>query len=429
MGEDEFGFVLPRLRLQEETGMRDHRSVPDGAVSMGARATGPLVGFRILDVTHYAAGPFAGLMLADLGADVIKIEAPGGDFARNVGPFHPEDTERAYGGRYAQRNRNKRSICLDLTTAEDQSTFLELVETADGLIENMRHGVLDRLGVGWEACQARNPRLVYAAIRGFGDPRTGASPYVEWPALDPIAQAMGGFVANTGPDEAHPMRGGPIVGDLVPGLQATIGLLAALLHAQRSGVGQFLDVAMVDGVMSICESAHTMWVYEGQRFERAGNSLLAVAPVDLYPTVDGAVSLVAANDRQWRHLARAMDRPDLEEDPALAHLAGRNAARAAVDLVVRQWCAARTTNQVLQALGGLVPVGPVYGAPDWADEPHVVARGMLVRVEHRNHPATTQLACPIKLTETPANVYRSPPLLDEHGAEIRAELTARRTRL
>lgn len=398
--------------------------VPATARPMEARATGPLVGFRIIDVTHFAAGPFAGLMLADLGADVIKVESPDGDFVRKVGPFHPDDNERVYGGRYAQRNRNKRSVCLDLTRPDDRELFLQLVETADGLIENMRPGVLDRLGVGWETCRARNPRFVYAAIRGFGDPRTGASPYTDWPALDPIAQAMGGFVANTGPDDDHPMRGGPIVGDLVPGLQVTVGLLAALLHAERSGEGQFLDVAMVDGIMSICETAHTLWAYEGVTHERVGNNLSAAAPIDVYPTVDGSISLVGLTDTHWRHLSAAMGRPELADDVRFATLAARSANRGEVDVVVRAWCAANTRAEILDALGGLVPVGPVYGAPDWDDEPHVAARGMLVRMEHATHPDTAQLGCPIKFAATPANVYRRPPKLGEHTEEIRAELAS-----
>ena len=215
---------------------RSHLEPPPWAAPMEPQPTGPLAGFRILDVTHAAAGPFAALMLADLGADVIKVEPPGGELIRFVGPFHPDDRAPAYGARFAFRNRNKRSIVLDLHDDDDRETFLQLVETADGLIENMRAGVLDRLGVGWDVCHARNPRLVYAAIRGFGDPRTGASPYVDWPAFDPVAQAMGGFVANTGPDAEHPMRAGPTIGDLVPGLMAALGLVSALLAraAQRA---------------------------------------------------------------------------------------------------------------------------------------------------------------------------------------------------
>jgi crotonobetainyl-CoA:carnitine CoA-transferase CaiB-like acyl-CoA transferase len=389
---------------------------------MEAGPTGPLAGFRIIDVTHAAAGPYATLMLADLGADVIKVEPPRGEIIRFVGPFHPDDRERAYGARFAFRNRNKRSLVLDLATEDDREVFLRLVETADGLVENMRAGVLDRLGVGWDACHARNPRLVYAAIRGFGDPRTGASPYVDWPAFDPIAQAMGGYIANNGPDDEHPMRSGPIIGDLVPGLHAALGLVAALLSAQRTGNGQFVDVAMVDAVMSLCESAHVMWAYAGQRYERTGNRLDAVAPAGVYRTADGHCAIVALTDEQWRALCGRMDRPDLAEDPRLRTLGGRAKERERIDAEVRAWAGGLTTAEVVARLGGDVPVGPVREAADWADDPHVEARGMLVAVEHRGHGPTPQLGCPIKLTGTPTNVHRSPPILGEHDDELRAEL-------
>ncbi len=402
-----------------------HLQPPTWAAPMQDRPTGPLQGFRIIDVTHAAAGPYAALMLADLGADVIKVEPPTGELIRFFGPFHPDDVERSYGARFAFRNRNKRSIALDLNNDADRETFLRLIETADGLIENMRAGVLDRLGVGWEVCQARNPTLVYAALRGFGDPRTGASPYVDWPAFDPIAQAMGGFIANNGPDADHPMRAGPIVGDLVPGLHIALGLVSALLSAQRSGQGQFVDVAMVDSVMSLCESAHAMWVYGGQHFERTGNRFDAVAPAGVYATADGHCSIVALTDGQWQHLCRVMNRVDLAEDPTLATLGRRAANGAHLDGELRAWTAKHTTRDVVDLLGGIVPVAPVHEAADWATEPHVAARQMLVSVQHADHGPTPQLACPIKFTGTPANVYRRPPRLDEHAVELREELLAR----
>jgi len=407
-------------------GLAAHLRVPPTARPMEDHPTGPLAGLRIIDVTHAAAGPYAALMLADLGADVVKVEPPRGELIRFLGPFHPDDTSQAYGARFAFRNRNKRSLVLDLADAADRETFLELVETADGLIENMRAGVLDRLGVGWEACRARNPRFVYAAIRGFGDPRTGASPYVDWPAFDPIAQAMGGFIANNGPDEATPMRAGPIVGDLVPGLHAALGLVSALLAAQRSGEGQFVDVAMVDSVMSLCESAHAMWVYGGKRFERTGNRFDAVAPAGVYATADGHCSIVALTDQQWLALCGGMRRPDLATRSDLATLGQRAAAREAVDAEVRAWTATLATAEIVARLGGVVPVAPVYEAADWAEDPHVAARGMLVAVDHADHGPTAQLGCPIKLTGTPSNVFRPPPRLGEHDAEIRAELDRHR---
>ena len=183
-----------------EMNQRDHR--------------GPLAGLRILDVTQALSGPYCTMMLADLGADVIKIEPPTGDMTRNAGPFTAEDTERAYGGYFASINRGKRSIALDLKDPDDCEIFLALVRTADALVENSRAGVMDRLGLGYETLAAVNDRLVYTAIRGFGDPRTGSSPYVDWPAFDIVAQAMGGLISVTGSADGTVMKAGPSIGDI-----------------------------------------------------------------------------------------------------------------------------------------------------------------------------------------------------------------------
>ena len=299
------------------------------------------------------------------------------------------------------------------------------METADGLLENLRAGVLDRLGVGWEVCHGRNPRLVYAAIRGFGDPRTGASPYGDWPAYDVVAQAMGGFVATTGPDAQHPQRVGPLVGDMIPGLMASLGLVSALVHAKATGEGQFLDVAMVDALMSVCESAQTTWDYLGRDLPPSGNTTEDVTPFDVYATADGQCAIAAPTGRFWHELCTAMGRRDLSADPELASNAGRIRRRAEVDAAVGGWVGSHTTAEVVAALGGKVPVGPVHAARDWATSPHVAAREMLVEVDHLHHRSTTQLGCPIKLTATPSGVRGRPPTLDEHGPELRAELARR----
>ena len=393
--------------------------------SQPGRPGGPLVGLRILDVTHAAAGPFATMMLGDLGADVIKVEPPTGELARFAGPYLPDDEAHHYGGRFANRNRNKRSIVLDLTTDADRETFLQLVETADGLVENLRAGVLDRLGVGWEACRARNPRLVYAAIRGFGDARTGASPYAAWPAYDIVAQAMGGVVATTGPDPEQPMRAGPLVGDTVPGLMAALGLVSAVLHARGTGEGQFLDVAMVDAVMSLGEPAQSSWDYLGRDYPPQGNAIDDVTPFDVYATADGHCAIAAPSEHLWALLCQAMGRPELVEDPATATNAVRVENRALVDDLVGGWARTRTTAEVMATLGGKVPVGPVYRARDWVADPHVAAREMLLPLEHPHHRPTTTLGCPIKFTATPAVLHHGPPILDQHGDAIRAELAGR----
>jgi crotonobetainyl-CoA:carnitine CoA-transferase CaiB-like acyl-CoA transferase len=407
--------------------MTSHLDAHEHAAPMSAQATGPLQGLRIIDVTHALAGPFAAMFLADLGADVIKVEPPTGEMTRFSGPWTRDDEKKLYSGGYAIRNRNKRSICLDLTKPEDRDTFLQLVETADGLIENLRAGVLDRLGVGWEVCHERNPRLVYAAIRGFGDPRTAPSPYSEWPAYDLIAQAIGGVVAATGEDEAHVMKVGPPIGDTVPGLMTALGLLSAIHRARDTGEGQFVDVAMVDAMMTMSESSQMMYTYMGRPMKPMGNAVDGISPYNVYPSADGHCVIATPTEPHWKLLCKLIGRADLIDDERTSSNRRRLRNRPVVDEAVGGWAASKTTTEILSILGNVVPVGPVYQPEDWVEDPHVAAREMLVRVDHDHHRPTVLLNCPIKFSADPAGIYQGVPSLDQHGDEIRAELDARRT--
>ncbi|MEZ5236683.1 MAG: CaiB/BaiF CoA transferase family protein [Acidimicrobiia bacterium] len=406
--------------------MDSHLDAHNFAAPMAAGPSGPLQGLRIIDVTHALAGPFAAMFLADLGADVIKVEGPKGEMTRYGGPWTRDDEEKAYSGGYAMRNRNKRSIMLDLTKAEDRETFLQLVETADGLVENLRSGVLDRLGVGWETCHARNPRLVYACIRGFGDPRNAPSPYAEWPAYDLIAQAMGGVVASTGEDPEHVMKVGPPIGDTVPGLMCALGLLAAVHRARDTGEGQFLDVAMVDAMMTMSEASQMMYSYMGRPMKPMGNAVDGISPYNVYPTADGHCVIATPTEPHWKLLCGLIGREDLITDERTSSNRRRLRNRPVVDEALGGWALSKTTAEVVEALGNVVPVGPVYGPEQWVQDPHVAAREMLVRVDHDHHRPTVVLNCPIKFSADPAGVYRGVPRLDEHGDDIRAELAARR---
>src|SRR3954470_17220533 len=226
--------------MSEQSFMRAHEI----AEPMLPGPSGPLVGVRIIDLTQALAGPFCTMLLADLGADVIKVEPPHGDMARQMPPFVDDDTEHAYGGYFASINRNKRGVVLDLKSPAGRETLLRLGDGADARMENFRAGVMDGLGVGYETLAARNPRLVYGAIRGVGDPRSGASPYVGRAAFDVVAQAMSGVVSMTGTADGETVRVGPSVGDLYPATVAALGVTAAILHAKTTGEGQFVDVAM-----------------------------------------------------------------------------------------------------------------------------------------------------------------------------------------
>ncbi len=384
--------------------------------------TGPLSDLRILDLTQALAGPFCTMLLADLGADVIKVEPPRGDMARYLGP-HPEDREGCdYGGYFASINRNKRSIVLDLKVDADRATFLRLVDTVDAVVENARVGVMDRLGVGYETLRARRPRLVYGAIRGFGDPRTGESPYADWPAFDIVAQSMGGIVGTTGPRESRGMPCGASVGDLFPGALAALGVVAAVHNARRTGQGQFVDVAMYDAVLSLCENIVYKYAASGRVEQPKGFGHPALCPFDIYETRDGAAAIAAPGEPQWGLLCNIMGRPDLIGDERSCDVFARVANRAFVNDAISSWTRSHSTREVVAALARQVPVGPVNTAADIFADPHARIRGMLVEVEQpgANRPIT--LAGPaIKLTGTPSGIYRRPPRIGEHSEEVLAE--------
>jgi crotonobetainyl-CoA:carnitine CoA-transferase CaiB-like acyl-CoA transferase len=397
--------------------------------------TGPLSDVRILDLTQALAGPFGTAVLADLGADVIKVEPPTGDLSRPMAPlvpdFAPPGSSRAagcdYGGYFASINRNKRSIVLDLRKDEDRERFLDLAVTVDAVVENSRVGVMDRLGIGYEVLRAVNPRLVYAAIRGFGDPRTGASPYAEWPAFDIVAQCMGGLVGITGPTDRTGYPNGASIGDIFPGVLMALGVVSAVHAARRTGQGQFLDVAMYDAILSLCETIVINYSCAERVLGPRGLGHPALCPFDVYETSDGAVAIAAPTDNHWEALCELIGRPDLVTDERTKDNRRRSENRPFVTEILTAWTRAQTKKEVVGRLGGKVPVGPVNTAADVFADPHVWIRKMLAEVELPGANGTLTLAAtPIKLTATPAGIYRRPPLLGEHTAEILEELRQRK---
>ncbi len=385
--------------------------------------TGPLRGVRVIDATQALAGPFCTMLLADLGADVVKVEPPAGDMTRFGGPFTHEDTEHAYGGYFASINRNKRSVVLDLKTPFGRDAMLALSEHANVFVENSKVGVMDGLGVGYEAMRARNPRLVYAAIRGFGDPRTGTSPYQDWPAYDVVAQAMGGAVAITGTAQGETLRCGPSIGDLYPATLTAYGIAAALLHQARYGEGQFLDVAMYDGILALCEAVVYRYSYTGQVTRPTGNGHPALSPFDLFPTADGSCAIAAPTEKHWAVLCEAIGRRDLIDDDRTRTNRERVANAPLVREAISVWATSRTSAEIVDILGGRVPVGPVQSAADLFADAHVRARGMLVEVPQPDGSRPVVLpGPPITLTATPAGIHRRPPRLGEHTAEVLAEV-------
>ncbi len=400
----------------------DHTRGHEHAVTTLSERSGPLTDIRIIDLTAALAGPFCTMLLADLGADVIKVEPPRGDFTRSGGPFTKGDTEHHYGGYFASVNRSKRSIVLDLQQEADRATLRDLVRTADVVVENFRVGVLDKLGLGYESLAAINPRLVYGAVRGFGDPRTGESPYADWPAFDVVAQAMSGLVATTGEPGTFGTRIGPSVGDIYPATLLALGIVSAVHEARRTGQGQFVDVAMYDALVAMCEETIYRWSYWGRHDEPHGNTHQIHLPFGVFATADGAVAL-AAPTNHWPILCEVMGRPELIDDERTRDNRARNKNRAMVLEIVEGWLAERTTAQVLAELGGKVPVGPVNDNEMLFEDPHLAAREMLVAIETPGTERPTVFAnSPIKFSRTKSGVNRRPPLLGEHGAEVRAEI-------
>ena len=388
---------------------------------------GPLSDLTIIDCTMAYAGPFGTVLLADLGANVIKVEPPRGDGFRMVAPF-PPDYEHAYkssktdqeksasadfGMSFAGVNRNKRSISLDLKNAGDKEILLQLCEGADAVVENMRSGVMDSLGLSFETILQRNPKIVYGAVRGYGDPRTGESPYADWPALDPVGQSAGGLVEATGD------QWGVAIADIYPGTLMALGLLAAVHRAQQTGKGEFFDVAMYDGALTLLKSAVPAYSLTGKS---GGGRKSPLVPFGLFPTTDGQVSIAAPVERHWRTLCEAMNRSDLIEDERTRSNLKRVANREFTDTQVSDWTRTLTKAQVQQALGGQVPCGPANSMEEIFNDPHVEARGMLQSAPMPgNNPDVTYAASPIKFAGQPTSLYQAPPRLDEHAESILAE--------
>jgi crotonobetainyl-CoA:carnitine CoA-transferase CaiB-like acyl-CoA transferase len=391
-----------------------------------AERRGPLTDVRVIDLTQALAGPFCTMLLADLGADVIKIEPPQGDFTRYGGPFTKGDEERTCGGYFASINRSKRSVVLDLKTRADRETLLRLVDGADVVVENFRPGILERFDLAYETLAARKPALVYGAVRGFGDPRTGSSPYAEWPAFDIVAQAMSGLVACTGASGTRGTRVGPSLGDLYPATLLALGITAGVHHARRTGEGQFVDVAMYDALVALCEETVYRWSYWSRVDEPSGDHHPVHVPFGIFPTADGACA-IAAPTVHWPVLCEILGRRDLIDDPRTRTNRDRNHHRAVVEEVISAWTRARTTEQVVAELGGRVPVGPVHTNAELFEDPHLRARDMLVEIDTPGATRPTTFAnTAIKYTKTPGGVSRRPPRLGEHTEEVLSELARTR---
>ena len=382
---------------------------------------GPLSDLTIIDCTMAYAGPFGTVLLADLGANVIKVEPPGGDNFRPVPPFPPDygharkNTQAGadYGMAFAGVNRNKRSICLDLKQEGDKEVLLKLCEQADAVVENMRAGVMDSLGLGYEVIAERNPKIVYATVRGYGDPRTGESPYADWPCLDVAGQAVGGLVEATG--DIFPVA----ISDIYPGTLMALGLVSALHRAQQTGKGDFVDVSMYDSMLGLLKS-HVADYSLTKKERKPGRR--ALVPFGLFPTKDGRIAIAAPVERHWKILCDAMGRTDLIDDERTSSNLRRAENQDFTEGQIEAWTTTKTKQEIIELIGGQVPCGPANTMAEIFDDPHVAARDMLQEIDlPGDNPAITLAGNPIKFANEETGLYQAPPKVGEHTDEILAE--------
>ena len=374
----------------------------------------PLTGLRVLDLTRVLSGPFCTALLGDLGAEVLKVEAPEGDSVRGQGAM--KDGVSLY---FAQFNRNKRSIRLDLRKPEGRDILARLIARSDVLVENFRPGVLARMGFTEARLKELRPSLVTCAINGFGS--TG--PYRDRPAFDFIAQAMSGFMAvNGGPDDP-PMRSGLPISDLVAGLYAALAITAAVTHARATGQGQQAEVSLTNGLVSLLAYIATNTFATGAPPPRSGNDHPIAAPYGLFPTRDGQIALAPPDDAFFGRLADALGMPGLKDDPLYRTQTARVANRARINAIVGGALAAHPTGHWVETLNKAgVPCGPVLGVAEVFQDPQILAQEMVMDVPHPGLGLVRMLGFPMKLSATPCQVRRTAPALGEHGEEVLVEL-------
>jgi crotonobetainyl-CoA:carnitine CoA-transferase CaiB-like acyl-CoA transferase len=378
---------------------------------------GPLQGIRVVEIGTLIAAPFAARLMAEFGADVVKIEAPEtGDPLRKWRKLH-EGTSLWW---YLQ-SRNKKSVCVNLKSADGVEIVKRLAAEADVVIENLRPGALEKLGIGWDVLHAINPKLTMVRISGYGQ----SGPYRDRPGFGAIGEAMGGIRYTTGEVDGAPARVGVSLGDSLASLHGVIGALMSLLRVKTGqGEGQVVDVSLVESVFNLMESLVPEYDLLGHVRERSGGALPGIAPSNTYPTEDDGYVVIAGNsDPIFRRLMQAIDRADLADDPALAHNDGRARHCAMLDGAIAAWTSHHSTDDVLAALERAeVPAGRIYSVADIVSDPHYQARDMLLQAQLPGGASVKMPGIVPKLSDTPGEVRWQGPALGEHTGSVLGEL-------
>ncbi|RLG75857.1 MAG: CoA transferase [Thermoprotei archaeon] len=381
-----------------------------------ADAKGPLHGIRVLDLTKVLAGPFCTMILADLGAEVIKIERPGvGDDSRFFTPFIKGQS--AY---FININRGKKSIVINLKNPKGKELFLKLVEKADVVVENFKPGTMEKLGLSYDMLKKVNPRIIYASISGFGQ----YGPYRDRLAYDLIAQAMGGIMSITGWPETPPTRVGTAIADILAGLYCCIAILAALRAREVTGEGQRIDVAMVDSVMAACEAYNEMWLVEKKIPTRIGNRYEFVYPYDSFKAKDGWVVIGVGNDDMWKRFCNAIGKPELINHENFNTNEKRVKNHREVRKVVEEWTTKRNVSEIVRTLlKHKIPCAPIYSMRDVCEDEHIAKiREMVVEITQPGVGKVKIVGSPIKITPSTCKVRGPAPLLGQHTKEVLKEI-------
>ena len=385
--------------------------------------TSALDGVRIVDLTQVMAGPFCTMLLADLGADVIKVEPPGGDLSRSMGGrrLHMKGKDHAP---FIALNRNKRSIVLDLKLPADRDHCLAMLDDADVLVENFRPGVAERLGMGFETVATRNPRLIYASISGFGL----AGPWADRPGFDLIAQGMAGVMSVTGTADGNPVKCGIPISDLAAGLYAANGIQAALLAREKTGRGQRVETSLFEAALGLSVWEATEYWATGEAPQPLGSAHRLSAPYQAFRASDGFLTIAALTRPHWEKLCQVLDLAGLALDPRYVSNADRLANQESLVTEIERALSSRTVDEwVDRLLAEGIPCGPILDYAQVFDSPHTAARRMVEVVDHPVDGPVRTLGIPVKLSDTPASVRQSPPLLGEHTANVLDAIAANRS--
>ncbi|TNM62283.1 CaiB/BaiF CoA transferase family protein [Aliirhizobium smilacinae] len=384
----------------------------------------PLAGIRVLELARVLAGPWAGQMLADMGADVIKVENPeGGDDTRAWGPPFVESTdgENLSAAYYHATNRGKRSIAVDLKTEEGQKIVRRLAAQSDVLIENFKLGGLKKYGLDYESLKKINPKLVYCSITGFGQD----GPYASLAGYDYIVQGMSGFMSITGDPEGQPMKAGVAIADIFTGVYAVTAIQSALIHTMRTGEGQQVDMALLDVMSSVLANQNMNYLISGISPVKLGNAHPNISPYEVIQVQDGHVILAVGNDGQFRRFCRILGVEQLADDERYATNKARVAHRVEVRSLILAETMKWTKSDLLAACGeNAVPVGPINSIGEMFEDPQVKARGLRIDLEAADGTIIPGVRSPIVLSETPLAYHRPSPKVGEHTDEILAELNA-----